>query len=139
MAVLTAAKGGVVQGVVIEQASARPMERTRVRLQPVPNAASDARLLMARAGSSGHFLFPAVPDGLYLLTAIRDHYFPASYGQRLPSGQGIPFRVTRDSDLFAELRMRRMGAITGRILDENGIGVPGVNVVAYRTRLPLRI
>jgi hypothetical protein len=84
-------------------------------------------------------MFPAVPEGMYLLTAIRDHYFPASYGQRLPSGHGVPFQVTRDSDMFAELRMRRMGAITGRILDENGIGLPGVDVVAYRTRLPLRI
>ena len=139
MAVLTAAKGGVVQGVVIEQASGRPMERTRVRLQPVPNAASDARLLMARAGSSGHFLFPAVPDGLYLLTAVREHYFPASYGQRLPNGQGIPIQVTADSDLFTELRMRRMGAITGRILDPNGVGLPGVHVIAYRARLPLRV
>jgi hypothetical protein len=139
LVVLTAAHGGIVQGVVIEHASGRPLARTRVRLQPVPAPGVDAKPIVIRAGSSGQFMFPAVPEGLYLLTAIRDHYFPASYAQRLPSGQGVPFQVTRDSDLFAELRMRRMGAITGRILDENGIGLPGVNVVAYRTRLPLRI
>jgi hypothetical protein len=139
LCVLAAANAGVVQGAVVEHASGRPMARTRVRLQPVPKAGVDIKPLIVRAGISGHFIFPAVPEGLYLLTAIRDHYFPASYGQRLPYGQGTPIQVTTGSDLFAELRMRRMGAITGRVLDENGIGLPDVNVVAYRTRLPLRI
>jgi hypothetical protein len=139
LAVCAAVHAGVVQGVVIEHASGRPMARTRVRLQPVPAPGVDAKIITIRAGTSGHFMFPSVPEGMYLLTAFRDHYFPASYGQRQPSGQGIPFQVTSDSELFAELRMRRMGAITGRVLDENGIGLPGVNVVAYRTRLPLRI
>jgi hypothetical protein len=47
--------------------------------------------------------------------------------------------VTSESNLFAELRMRRRGAITGRVLDENGVGAAGVPVVAYRARLPLRV
>ena len=34
--------------------------------------------------------------------------------------------------------MRHKGALTGRVLDENGVGTPGVPVVAYRARLPLR-
>lgn len=115
------------------------MARTQVRLLPVPKAGGSATPLFVRAGLSGHFVFPSVPEGLYVLTATRDHYFPASYGQRLPHGQGTPIKVTPDSDLFAELHMRRMAAITGRILDENGIGLSGVNVVAYRARLPFRI
>jgi hypothetical protein len=35
--------------------------------------------------------------------------------------------------------MHRKGAITGRVLDENGVGIEGVPVVAYRARLPLRV
>ena len=115
------------------------MARTRVRLLPVPKPGSEGKPLLVRAGISGHFMFPAVPEGLYVLTAMRDHYFPATFGQRLPGGQGAPIEVRADSNLFAELRMRRMGAITGRVLDENGIGLPDVPVVAYRARLPLRI
>ena len=46
--------------------------------------------------------------------------------------------VTPDSTLFAELRMVRKGAISGRVLDENGVGISGVPVIAYRARLPLR-
>jgi hypothetical protein len=51
----------------------------------------------------------------------------------------LPVTVTNESNLFAELRMRRRGAITGRVLDENGVGTAGVPVVAYRARLPLRL
>lgn len=53
-------------------------------------------------------------------------------------GRGTPIQVTTDSDLFAELRLRHKGAVTGRVLDENGVGRAGISVVAYRARLPLR-
>lgn len=130
---------GTIQGSVLEHVSGLPLARTLVLLQPVrKTGAEEPRPLMVRAGNTGHFVFPAVPNGLYLLTARRDGYFPAGYGQRRPNGQGTPILVTPDSDLFTELKMHRMGAITGRVLDENGIGMPGVKVIAYSARLPLR-
>jgi hypothetical protein len=139
---LTAAAGvhaGVIQGVVLENASGRPMARTMVRLDPVPHSGGgEARPLTTRSGRSGHFVFSAVQPGLYLLAAVNDGYFPAAYGQRLPIGRGTPIQVTAESDLFAQLRLRHKGALTGRVLDENGIGTAGVPVLAYRARLPLR-
>jgi protocatechuate 3,4-dioxygenase beta subunit len=129
-------QAGVVQGVVLEHLSGRPLARTVVRLDPLAKATSQA--LSTRAGRSGHFVFPAVPPGTYFLTAVRSGYFPVAYGQRLPVGRGLPFEVTVDSNLFAELRVRHKGALTGRILDENGVGTEGVPVVAYRAKLPLR-
>jgi protocatechuate 3,4-dioxygenase beta subunit len=90
-----------------------------------------------RAGRSGQFTFPDVAPGIYFLVAARDGYFPAAYGQRLPTGRGTPIQVTAESKLFGELRMRRKGAITGRVFDENGVAATGVPVVAYRARLPL--
>jgi hypothetical protein len=75
---------------------------------------------------------------LYRLYAQRRGFVTTFHGQRRPEGQGEPVRVTTDSTLFAELRVRRVGAVTGSVLDENGIGMAGVRVVAYRARLPLR-
>lgn len=91
-----------------------------------------------RSSGAGQFVFNHVPDGLWVLMAARDTYFPASYQQRRPEGQGKPIQVTADSDTFAELRMFRKGAITGRVLDENGIGMADIPVIAYRARLPVR-
>ncbi len=83
-------------------------------------------------------MFQNVAPGVYLLNGARGGYFPAAYGQRLPIGRGTPIEVTADSNLFAELRLRRKGALTGRTLDENGVATAGILVVAYRARLPLR-
>jgi protocatechuate 3,4-dioxygenase beta subunit len=132
-------QAGVIQGEVLEQASGRPLARTIVRLIPVPGQPSGSvRGLQIRANGTGHFVFPSVPDGLYLLTVQRKGYSTSAYGQRRPTGQGTPILVTPDSDLFAEFHMRKMGAISGRVLDENGIGLPDVTVLAYPARLPLR-
>jgi hypothetical protein len=133
------AQGGVIQGVVLEQASQRPLARTQVRLDPIPKTGTTPlQPMQVRTNPNGGFIFPVVPDGMYLLSCQRAEYFPAGYGQRRPSGQGTPVQVTPDSTLFAELHMYRMGAITGRILDENGVGIQNVPVVAYRARLSLQ-
>ena len=129
---------GVIQGVVLEWASGKPLSRTIVHLQPVPGSGSQTRPLQTRTGRSGQFVFATVPDGMYLLETQREHFLPAAYGQRRPTSFGTPITVTKDFALFAELRAHRMGALTGTVLDENGVGMPRVNVVAYRAQLPLR-
>jgi protocatechuate 3,4-dioxygenase beta subunit len=135
-----AAHAGVVQGSIQEQATGLSLARTVVRLVPVPRADNvDLKTLQQRTGSAGQFVFFNVPDGYYFLIAVREGYFPGAYGQRRPNGQGTPILVTKESDLFAQLRLRRKGAVTGRVLDENGVGIEGVPVIAYKSRLPLRV
>lgn len=138
-ALAVCAHGGSVQGVALEHVSGRPLARTMIRLEPVARPdAPPAAPLTTRAGRAGYFVFPAVPPGIYLVTGEREGFFPAAYGQRLPTGRGTPITVTADSSFHAELRLRHKGAITGRVLDENGVGRPGTTVIAYHARLPLR-
>jgi protocatechuate 3,4-dioxygenase beta subunit len=133
------AYAGVVHGVVSENITGYSLARARVRLQPIPKSGQpQGKPIQIRSGRSGQFAFGNVADGLYLLVDECDNYFPVAHGQRRPNGQGIPIHVTKDSQLFSTLRMRRKGAITGRVLDENGVAIPGVQVLAYRARLPLR-
>jgi hypothetical protein len=113
----------VVQGTVQEFSSGYSLSRTSVRLVPVPRADNvNLKQMQQRTGPAGQFVFFNVPDGYYFLISTRNGYFPGAYGQRRPNGQGAPILVTKDSDLFAQLRMHRKGAITGRVLDENGVG-----------------
>src|SRR5580765_6823247 len=119
--------GGVVQGIIIESYSGLPLARTLVRLQRIAQSGGTSTVThQTRAGRTGGFTFGAVPDGSYLLIATRDGYFPAACGQRRPDGQRTPIEVTKDSNIIAEIRMHRKGAITGRVLYENGVGMPGV-------------
>src|SRR5688572_16158252 len=116
------AHAGSVSGIAVENSTSRPLARTVVRLDPVRGGGNTATQPMTvRTSQSGQFVFPAVPPGTYFLTATRTAFFPASYGQRLPAGRGLPLTVTSESSLFTELRMRRRGAITGRVMDENGV------------------
>jgi len=131
------ARAGTIQGVVLEQLSGRPLARAVVRLDPVPRSGATPQPMLLRSGRSGQFVFPSVAPGIYLLTAIHDGYFPAGFGQRLPTGRGKPIEVTADSTLFAELHIHHKGAITGRVFDENGVGTADVPVLAYKARLPL--
>ncbi|MGH9722431.1 MAG: hypothetical protein ACRD8O_19645 [Bryobacteraceae bacterium] len=139
LAVAASLHAGAVRGVVLEQASGRPLARTVVILDPIPQPGlGKPRQLTTRASRGGSYVFPSVEPGLYVLQATHPGYFPAAYGQRAPAGRGAPIEVTKESELFAELRLRHKGAITGRVLNENGVGRAGVNVVAYRARMPLR-
>src|SRR5215472_11425672 len=102
-AVAASVQAGTIQGVVLEQASGRPLARTVVRLDPVPQAGVKPASLTTRAGRGGHFIFPVIAPGLYLLVAVRVGYFPIAFGQRLATGHGTPIEVTAESTLFAEL------------------------------------
>ncbi len=139
LAASLAMPAGVIQGVTLEWASGKPLSRTIVNLQPIPGSGVKLRNWQVRSGRSGQFTFPNIPDGLYILQTQREGFLPAAFGQRRPTGHGHPITVSKDSALFAELRLHRMGAITGTVFDENGVGIPRVKVVAYRARLPLRI
>ena len=139
VAFTAAAQTGTITGVVLEHASGRPLARSVVQLEQVPEPQGKrADPIMTRTGRAGQFGFNRIPPGQYIVTAQKSGYFPASFGQRLPASRGTPIRVTPDSSFFAELRARHKGAVTGRVLDENGVGTPGVTVVAYRAQLPLR-
>lgn len=139
LAVAASLRAGVIKGVVLEYASGKPLARTLVRLEPVASPQAVLKPLAVRAGRAGEFSLHSVPPGLYRLLTARTGFFPLEFGQRRPAGFGTPVQVTADSELFTELRMRRMGAITGSVFDENGIGMPGIEVLAYRASLPLRI
>jgi hypothetical protein len=89
-------------------------------------------------GSGGNFRFGA-PAGKYYLIADRLHYVTASYGSRRPGGLGRLIDVTATSDTFAELHLARKAILSGTVYDENGIGMPRVEVIAYGARLPIRI
>ena len=129
-------QAGVVQGLIAESSSGLPMSRAMVRLEPLPG--NLAKPLELRSGRSGQFTFPAVAEGLYILSAKREGFVQGAYGQRRADGFGAPITVTQTSTLFAEIRMRRVGSITGKVLDENGVGLAHVPVVAYKALLPLR-
>lgn len=132
-----AGRAAVIEGVVLESASGRPLARVRVAL--VAAAAGATAPAPQYTDRGGRFSFPGLAPGSYLLTAERRGFAMAVYGQKRWDLPGSPIVVEQDSRYVAELRLNRLGAITGLVVDENGVGLPDIAVYAYRDSRPLRL
>jgi len=88
----------------------------------------------ATSDGNGRFIFENVAPGEYRLIAISEgDYVPAEYGQRSPTGQGIPFEITAGQKMTGiQLAMSPSGSISGRVFDRDGEPLGNAQVVALR-------
>ncbi|MBK9166127.1 MAG: carboxypeptidase regulatory-like domain-containing protein [Bryobacterales bacterium] len=127
-----------VQGVVIEQSSGRPVARAEVTLARLAGDGAEERVTKIRSDPSGQFRFSPLDGGTYLLHVNRRGFAEGRYRQRRPGGPPAPFDLAAGANLFAELRLVRLGAVSGTVYDANGVGLPGFPVVVYEAGPPLR-
>ena len=123
-----------IRGLVLENSSGRPLARARVSLAPV--AGSNGAGRSARADLSGVFEFTSLPAGVYLVSAARTGFLPAEYGQKNFRSAGQPIVLEQSATAAVEIRLKRFAAIAGTVFDENDVGIPDIDVVAYRDKRP---
>ncbi len=119
------------EGIVLENLSGRPVARAQVTLEASHGGAA-AISGSTLTDSGGRFVFRSLPGGAYLISARRPGYLLARYGQRRWDGAGSPIVLDPAAHFYAEIRLRRLGVITGQILDENRLGLAGHAVYAYQ-------
>jgi len=131
LALAPASEAASISGLVVENATGRPLARTRVVLQARQTArpSSSFRIL---SGSQGEFHFAGLPAGIYFLSAERRGFARLEYGQKGYGEPGTPIVLDERGNFSAVLRLKRLGVITGSVVDENQVGLPGVAVLAYR-------
>lgn len=137
LAVLFAAslvRAAVIEGSVVENQTGHPVSRVNVVLEPLPGSAASART--ARTNRSGVFEFQNVPAGSYILTASRVGFAAIQYGQKRWNAAGSPITVTENATASLSLRLPHFAAISGSVLDENDVGLPDYEVLAYRDAHP---
>src|SRR5213078_4613799 len=83
---------------------------------------------------NGRFILENVTPGKYRLIATYDGgYVPAEYGQRSPTGEGIPFEIAAGQKMTGiQLAMPPTGAISGRVYDRDGEPLGKAQVLALR-------
>ena len=78
-------------------------------------------------------MFRNLAAGQYRLSATRDGYVAAEYGQRGPGGSGVPITLAAQQQMKdARIEMSLMGVISGRVLNRFGEPVGNANVQALR-------
>ncbi len=122
--------GAVIRGTVVENQSGRQLARALVTLEPWAGTNGPPRSV--RTNIRGVFQFPPVPAGTYVLTAAKTGFASFQYGQKRWKSAGIPVVASDDDSPLFTIRLPRFGAITGTVLDENDVGLPEYDVVAYR-------
>jgi hypothetical protein len=137
LALATAAlQAADVKGTVVENQTGHPVARAVVSLESVPGGSGLKRT--ARTNLNGFFEFPTLPAGVYLLTAARTGFATVQYGQKQWKSAGMPVTVAENVSAVLNIRLPRYGAIAGTVLDENDVGLPDHDVIAYRNTQPPR-
>jgi len=129
-----ALRAATIRGTVLENQTGHPLARALVALQPV--AGTNGPSLSVRTSNYGTFQFSSLPPGSYLLTASRTGFAGVQYGQKQWQSSGVPVVVSDSDSPFLTIRLPRWGSITGAVLDENDVGLPEYEVVAYRNTRP---
>src|SRR5262249_1844223 len=126
----TAARLASVQGLVLNEATSRPLRRTEVVLHP--NEAGLSRLTQT-TDENGAFYFPNVKPGSYSFQAIRDGFLPASSGRmgsyRLPQ----TFLLQEGQTLRdVIIRLSPWAVLAGKVKFDDGEPAISVLVQLYR-------
>ena len=130
----SALDAATIKGVIVDNYTGRPLARTAVTLLAL--SARAATTPPNHTDSYGRFTFEHLPAGAYLLSATRPAFARLRYRQEAWNAPGKPLLVEKDDVINLPLRMRRLGAISGVIWDENKIGFPDVEVLAYASTQP---
>jgi len=87
----------------------------------------------AESDDQGRFWFAGLDAGKYRLAAERQGFLRQAYGQRKFSGSGTPLLVGDGQNVKGLVfKLNPQGVITGKVLDEDGEPLAGVQVRAMR-------
>jgi hypothetical protein len=129
--------GAILRGYTVEHVTGKVLARALVAIQPLPG--TSGATLSVRTNSYGVFEFLNIPAGAYLLSASRRGFAPVHYGQKRWNAPGTPVVVDPDQAVTVQIRLPRYGGITGYVVDENDVGMPEHEVLAYRNTRPPRV
>lgn len=123
---------GLILGRVVDATSGRPIPLAVVAISPGQGqlTAAATRRLTDRNGA---FLFRALPNGRYTLTASKGGYSDGAYGRKVPNGLTVPIVLTdAQRTIDMTVPMWRSASLSGAVVDEAGEPIVNVTVKAYR-------
>lgn len=121
-----------VQGRVVSATSAEPLRKASVTLSPgATRTSASPRIYSATTDASGNFEITNVPAGRYRFRARKNGYLQGNYKPDANSTAGT-FLFLEDGQQIKNVlfRLTPAGAVVGRITDESGDPVSGVEVSA---------
>lgn len=119
----------VIRGQVLAVGSGAPIRRAQVRAMSVDGRGGG----VTGTDAEGRYEIKDLAGGRYSISATKTGFITSQYGQRRPGEPGTPIEIT-DGMAADKLNftLARGGVIAGRILDDTGDPMAGVQVAAMR-------
>lgn len=120
---------GTIAGTVLTDGTSQPVRRARVTLNGQESQGSRSAL----TDENGQFVFHALPQGRFTLTASKAGFVDSNFGAKRAGRPGTPIQLG-DGQKLEKLVvfLPRGGVLTGVVVDENGDPSPGTQVRAFR-------
>ena len=116
-----------VEGTVVSATTGEPLKKSRVLLGPVGQ--SNGVPFGTTTDAGGHFVIDGIDPGRYNLLAIRNGYLRQAYSANGNARQSTELTLGKGQKLKElVLKLTPQGAISGRILDEDGEPLPNILV-----------
>jgi hypothetical protein len=124
-------KPAAIRGRVTAADTGRPLRRAQISVLGV---GAGIERQTTSTNLRGEYELRDLPAGRYTINATRSGYIPWEYGRRAPGEPGKSLEVAEGATLEKiDLAMPRAGIISGRVIDETGEPVAGVNVWIMRS------
>src|SRR5438132_5731150 len=132
---------GVIKGRVLAADTGRPLRRARINVVPGdlvpglgPGGPGPGGPITTSTGVDGRYEIKELPAGRYTVMVNRSGYLQLRYGQRRPFEQGKPIQVAdRQTVDNIDFALPRMSVLGGRVFDETGDPISGVQMFAMRS------
>jgi hypothetical protein len=122
---------GSIEGYVVTIGTRTPVIRARMEIESEDGSRSSIQSVIT--DTSGGFVFRNLRPGRYRVSAQRDGYMPAQYGERRRGAQGVTLTVgPRETLKNIVLSLTPKSAISGRVYDRYGDPVTNAVVRALR-------
>ena len=123
----------LVEGTVTNKLTGGPVKAAHVIYTRIASGSDPAASPISRdTDIQGHFHLDLAP-GSYRLWVEREGFARQSYGSAVPEGTGSVLTVTPGQELHdIAFRIIPLGALSGRVLDQDGDPLQGVGIEVFR-------
>ncbi|MEO8371499.1 MAG: carboxypeptidase regulatory-like domain-containing protein [Candidatus Solibacter sp.] len=125
-----------ISGSVANAVSGEPLRRALIYLRRIDASPGVTNMQVSKTtytDAAGRFTLEGIAPGKYRLSAERQGFLTASYGQRTATGSGTLMSIDPGQKMTdAAMRMMPHAVITGRVVDEDGDPLVSATVQVMR-------